>query len=151
MSFSDQTFVSAFLLTHRLILSSAHLLELLIQRYNVPYPKKCDADIKSKFEAKVVRPVRLRGLSPKNAENLGFSNRKSVFNALKQWVDKFSVDFSDDELAQQVVMFAEQTMKVSFRFCSCILFNSCAKNTGMQKPGERLVEGLRKIRFCVCF
>jgi hypothetical protein len=94
--YSDQTFVSAFLLTHRLMMGSSFLLDLLIQRYNVPYPKKCDVETKSKYEAKVVRPVRLR-----------------VFNALKQWVDKFSVDFAaDDNLSNQLIAFAEGTMKV---------------------------------------
>ncbi len=112
--YSDQNFVSAFLLTHRLIMPSSQLLELLIQRYNVPYPKKCDIEIKNKYEAKVVRPVRLR-----------------VFNALKQWVDKYSMDFGrDEELSKQLELFAEETMKA----------------TGMQKPGERLVEGLNAAR-----
>ena len=108
--YSDQSFVSAFLLTHRLMMPSEQLMNLLIQRYNVPYPKQADATVRAKFEAKVVRPIRLR-----------------VFNALKQWVDKYAVDFaSDPSLSDQLEEFAEQTMKT----------------TGMLKPAERLLEGL---------
>lgn len=111
--YSDQTFVTAFLLTYQLILPAERLMELLVQRYNVPFPKKADADIKSKFEAKVVRPVRLR-----------------VFNALKQWVDKYPKDFADNQtLSDKLEAFAE-TMKA----------------TGMQKPAERLVEGVAAAR-----
>jgi hypothetical protein len=58
--YSDQTFVSSFLLTHRMMMTSLELLELLIQRYNVPFPLKDDVDTRNKFEAKVVRPIRLR-------------------------------------------------------------------------------------------
>ena len=97
--------MSAFLLTHQLVMSSARLLDLLIQRYNVPYPKKCDIEVKNKYEAKVVRPVRLR-----------------VFTALKQWVDKFSVDFASEEMARTVIEFAETTMKVNLRAC-LVLFS----------------------------
>lgn len=57
---SDPTFVSAFLLTHRLMMDSSQLADLLIQRYNVPFPVRTDADLVSKFEVKVVRPIRLR-------------------------------------------------------------------------------------------
>lgn len=110
--YSDQGFVSAFLLTFPLIMPSSQLLDLLIERYNVPLPKKADQDTKTKYDGKVVRPVRLR-----------------VFNALKQWVDKYRSDFSNDsELSGKLEEFAEDTMKA----------------TGMQKPGERLIEGLKK-------
>jgi hypothetical protein len=109
--YSDQQFVSAFLLTHRLMVSSEELIDLLIQRYNVPYPKDCASDVATKYEAKVVRPIRLR-----------------VFNALKQWVDKYGMDFEkSEELSSKLEKFAEETMK----------------KTGMQKPAERLIEGLK--------
>jgi hypothetical protein len=67
----NQTLVSAFLLTYPLMTSGQALLDLLIARYNLPYPIAEDSATRSKYEAKVVRPVRLR-----------------VFNALKQWMDK---------------------------------------------------------------
>ncbi len=70
-----------------------------------------DADMRAKFDAKVVRPVRLR-----------------VFNALKQWVDKYPMDF-DEELVTRLEEFADEM-----------------KSTGMAKPAERIVEGLALVR-----
>lgn len=83
----------------------------MIARYRVPLPVRDDADTRAKYDAKVVRPIRLR-----------------VFNALKQWVDKYPTDF-DEELLARLEEFAEEM-----------------KSTGMAKPAERIVEGLALAR-----
>jgi len=70
------------------------LLDLLIERFNIPIPKKASAEQQEEFKEKVRRPVHLR-----------------VFNVIKNWVDKHFADFKDEVLLKKFYTFLTDNME----------------------------------------
>jgi len=80
-----------FLLTYRSFTTGKRVLELLLMRYDVPYPM--NSSLADKYKAQRVIPVQSR-----------------VFNLLKNWVDKYPYDFlAERSLAQMLFDFSENS------------------------------------------
>ena len=90
----DQNFVRAFMLTFDTFTDNKTLLNLLIQRYNIPLPKSKDSKLLQEYEGRKVKPIRLR-----------------TFNSIKQWLNVSPTTFlKDKNLAQTLKNFCENTM-----------------------------------------
>ena len=104
--YHDMSYMMAFLMTYKSFAKPMELMGLLEKRFNLPRPVKATEAQMQMFQRKRVMPIHLR-----------------VFNVLKFWVDKFSVDFEEDtELANRVKSFAT----------SCISQNKMLEKLGSQ-------------------
>ncbi|CAF0942317.1 unnamed protein product [Didymodactylos carnosus] len=99
-------FVKSFLMTYKAFCTPKQLLDLLIDRYNIPEPRitltssnnedylQQHEQIK-KFKKEYVQPVKLR-----------------VLNVIRQWVDKYFIDLieSDENILEQLKQFLNQIL-----------------------------------------
>jgi son of sevenless-like protein len=76
----DNYFLHTFILTYRSFTNSHQLLEMLIQRFNIPPPEGCTNEEFAEFKQEKLDKIRLR-----------------VISAIKYWLEKFYVfDFEHD-------------------------------------------------------
>lgn len=97
--YADPDYMFEFLLTYRSFATSSQLLDLLIQRFNLPIPEevKKDKGELEQFERHVLKPIRLR-----------------VFNVLKRWIDGQWHEFLEfPSVLESLKVFIEGTMKQS--------------------------------------
>lgn len=101
--YPDPQFLDMFLLMYRTFTTGKELMELLIMRFNMPKPK--NPAMLDKFKRDKLMPVMLR-----------------VINVLKNWVDKYSEDFANDE--ELTKLFLD--------------FTESSENTTLQRIGQTL-------------
>eukprot|EP01117_Protostelium_nocturnum_P009844 TRINITY_DN3510_c0_g1_i1.p1 TRINITY_DN3510_c0_g1~~TRINITY_DN3510_c0_g1_i1.p1 ORF type:complete len:948 (+),score=371.20 TRINITY_DN3510_c0_g1_i1:310-3153(+) len=94
--FVDPVYAVDFLLTYRSFCTPEQLLNLLIERFDVPEPLNMDNSEKEVYQNGVVKPIRLR-----------------VFNVIKMWVENYWNDFRDKEtdMLSSLTSFAGIRMK----------------------------------------
>lgn len=101
--YPDPQFLDMFLLMYRTFTTGKELMELLIMRFSMPKPK--NPAMLDKFKRDKLMPVMLR-----------------VINVLKNWVDKYSEDFANDE--ELTKLFLD--------------FTESSENTTLQRIGQTL-------------
>ena len=79
-------------MTYKTFTTANELLDLLIMRFNMPHPKNPTKDQVRLFKSEKLVPIHFR-----------------VFNVLKNWVEKYYIDFKQDTvLVQRVLDFVEK-------------------------------------------
>lgn len=113
-------------MTYRSFTTPDVLLDLLIMRYNMPKPKNPSKEQLKLFTQEKMIPIHFR-----------------VFNVLKLWTDKYSLDFKEDTvLVQRVLDFIEgviQSNKTLAKAGQQIL-NTLRKIENIQTPRKKLIE-----------
>merc|ERR1711976_503699 len=79
-------FLNTFLMTFRTFTTSNELLDLLINRFHMPQPKAPTKEQAKNFRNEKLIPIRFR-----------------VFNVLKEWTNRYSVDFKDTVLVERIL------------------------------------------------
>ncbi|XP_004349414.2 guanine nucleotide exchange factor [Capsaspora owczarzaki ATCC 30864] len=93
-SYADPNYLTQFLITYRSFCTPTDLLNLLIERYNVPEPVNVPQEQLLRFRKNYITPVRLR-----------------VFNVFRQWVDKHYYDFENNtDLLKRFLEFIKDSM-----------------------------------------
>ncbi|KNC49216.1 Ras guanine nucleotide exchange factor A [Thecamonas trahens ATCC 50062] len=89
-------FVHEFLLTYRSVAEPEDVMSLILERFCISCPVKLEPEHEAEFQAKVVRPIRLR-----------------VINFLRIWVSTYVQDFAEAPVAGQLLRgFMESILKV---------------------------------------
>lgn len=108
----DNYFLQTFILTYRSFTNAHQLLDLLIQRFNIPPPENCTFEEFAEFKAEKLDKIRLR-----------------VISAIKYWLENFYLfDFGvDEEIRNKVNDFIELTKNSNAQALSTMLSNTMKK------------------------
>lgn len=97
--YPDTNYMSSFLMTFRTFTTPNDLLDLLINRFNMPRPKNPTKEQEKNFRAEKLIPIHFR-----------------VFNVLKEWISFYGIDFKQDTVLVQRVL--DFSAKVQSEFTS---------------------------------
>eukprot|EP01096_Ripella_sp_DP13-Kostka_P006829 TRINITY_DN2466_c0_g1_i8.p1 TRINITY_DN2466_c0_g1~~TRINITY_DN2466_c0_g1_i8.p1 ORF type:complete len:953 (-),score=400.95 TRINITY_DN2466_c0_g1_i8:17-2875(-) len=90
--FPDPNYLNAFLMSYQTFTTANELLDLLIMRFNMPQPKSPSKEQARLFKTEKLIPIHFR-----------------VMNVLKNWVEKYYIDFKQDTvLVQRVLDFIDK-------------------------------------------
>jgi son of sevenless-like protein len=86
----DPSLVNTFLLTYRTFTTAQEVIDLLVMRFNIPWPKDSSPELRERYNTAKRIPIRLR-----------------VFNVAKNWVDKYINDQTDPTIIQKFEALAD--------------------------------------------
>ena len=120
--YPDVKYMTQFLLTYRSFTTASALLELLVQRLNLPAPLVSPEEV-TRFNQTVQTPVRLR-----------------VLNLINSWATQYSHDFVDDEKAtEDVLAFLDQLATLDgMKMKALKLQMKLKKKTKGQEPDKQV-------------